>query len=84
MDGIVRLEVSDGGPGIPPEARDRVFAKFARLHEVGMGTGLGLAIARAAIEAQGGSVKIEDSPLGGARFVLVVPNAAAGEIENAS
>src|SRR5438067_1308415 len=82
--GIVRLEVSDGGPGIPPQARDRVFAKFARLHEVGMGTGLGLAIVRAAVEAQGGSVKIEDSPLGGARFVLVVPNAAAGEIHNAS
>ena len=84
VNGIVRLEVSDGGPGIPPEARDRVFAKFARLHEVGMGTGLGLAIARAAIEAQGGSVKIEDSPLGGARFVLVVPNAAAGATEHAS
>jgi signal transduction histidine kinase len=73
------LEVSDAGPGIPPALRDRVFGKFQRLNDGGFGTGLGLAIARAAAEAQGGYLRIEDSPLGGARFVLVVPNAVTLE-----
>ena len=74
----VRVDVSDAGPGIPVEDRERVFAKFQRLSEHDFGTGLGLSIARAAAVAQGGRVSIEDSPLGGARFVLVVPNQAAG------
>ncbi len=82
--GTVRVEVSDGGPGIPREARERVFAKFERLTDQGMGTGLGLAIARAATTAQGGEVLIEDSPLGGVRFVVVVPNLAGGGTGNAS
>jgi two-component system sensor histidine kinase KdpD len=76
--GTVRVEVSDGGPGIPRDSRERVFAKFERLGDKGLGTGLGLAIARAAATAQGGDVSIEDSPLGGARFVVVVPNLAGG------
>jgi two-component system sensor histidine kinase KdpD len=77
--GGVRVEVSDAGPGIPRAARDRVFAKFERLSDGGFGTGLGLAIARAATEAQGGQLHIEDSPLGGARFVLLVPDAVGSE-----
>ena len=75
----VRLEVSDAGPGIPPALRDRVFGKFERLSAGGVGTGLGLAIARAATQAQGGQLRLEDSPLGGARFVFIVPNVAAPE-----
>jgi two-component system sensor histidine kinase KdpD len=77
-DGTVRVEVSDAGPGIPIEARERVFAKFQRLGDDSFGTGLGLAIARAATTAQGGRLMIDDSPLGGARFILVVPNQATG------
>jgi two-component system sensor histidine kinase KdpD len=79
----VRVEVSDAGPGIPPSSRDRVFVKFERLSDGGIGTGLGLAIARAAMEAQGGHLRIEDSPLGGARFVLVVPNVVTPEAPDA-
>jgi two-component system, OmpR family, sensor histidine kinase KdpD len=76
--GTVRVEVSDGGPGIPREARERVFGKFERLADQSVGTGLGLAIARAAATAQGGDVLVEDSPLGGVRFVVLVPNLAGG------
>jgi signal transduction histidine kinase len=76
-DGEVRVEVSDGGPGIPAEKRARIFDKFERLTEGGYGTGLGLAIARAATEAQGGQMRIEDSSLGGACFVVLLPNVAA-------
>jgi two-component system sensor histidine kinase KdpD len=79
--GTMRVEVSDAGPGIPAAARDRVFRKFERLKDNSFGTGLGLAIARAATEAQGGQLHIEDSPLGGARFVLCVPDAVP--VENA-
>jgi two-component system, OmpR family, sensor histidine kinase KdpD len=81
--GCVRVEVSDGGPGIPQASRDRVFDKFQRLNDGGSGTGLGLAIAKAATEAQGGNLHIEDSPLGGARFVLLVPNALVLEVPDA-
>jgi two-component system sensor histidine kinase KdpD len=76
--GTVRVEVSDSGPGIPVADRDRVFSKFERLQEGGFGTGLGLSIARAAAEAQGGRLSIEDSALGGARLVMEVPNNALG------
>jgi two-component system sensor histidine kinase KdpD len=77
LDGdLLRLEVSDGGPGIPPDARERIFNKFERLAREGVGAGLGLAIARAATEAQGGRLWVEDNPSGGARFVLVLPQSA--------
>jgi K+-sensing histidine kinase KdpD len=74
-DGSIHVEVSDAGPGIPPEERERVFGKFERLSDGGFGTGLGLAIARAATEAQGGQLQIADSPLGGVRFMICLPNA---------
>lgn len=83
-DATVRVEVSDGGPGIPVEERKRVFAKFQRLSDDGFGTGLGLAIARAATVAQGGRISIEDSPLGGARFVMVIPTHVADAPGNAA
>ena len=83
-DGTVRIEVSDAGPGIPIEARERVFAKFQRLADDSFGTGLGLAIARAATTAQGGTILVEDSPLGGARFIMLVPNQATGAPTGAS
>ncbi len=82
-DGTIRVEVSDAGPGIPPQERERLFGKFERLSDGGFGTGLGLAIARAATEAQGGQLHVEDSPLGGVRFVICVPNATPEESSDA-
>ena len=69
----LRLVVPDDGPGIPAEARERVFAKYERLDRAGPGLGLGLALARAAVDAQGGTVRAECGPGGGARFVLTLP-----------
>jgi two-component system sensor histidine kinase KdpD len=83
QEGRVRLVVSDAGPGIPAASRERVFGKFQRLTDDGFGTGLGLAIARAATEAQGGHLLVEDSPLGGAQFTILVPSEVAAEVTDA-
>ncbi|WP_067486457.1 sensor histidine kinase [Actinomadura hibisca] len=75
------LEVLDDGAGVPPEARERVFERFARLADSRRrdpaGTGLGLPIAREIAQTYGGSLRIADSPRG-ARFVFRLPLASAG------
>ena len=81
VDRSVELAVADEGPGIPPAERERVFEPFMRLPGVrrdnSSGTGLGLAIARRIVRAHGGSIRIEDGPAGGARFVVEIPATAA-------
>jgi signal transduction histidine kinase len=76
------LSVADEGPGIPRDARERVFEPFARLPGAasakGSGSGLGLAIARRIVELHGGTLTVDDSPGGGARFVLALPAARGG------
>jgi signal transduction histidine kinase len=72
-----QLEVEDDGPGIPPGKRQRVFEPFTRLdpsrsRDSG-GSGLGLAIASAVIGNHQGNISVDDSPLGGARFILSLP-----------
>jgi two-component system, OmpR family, sensor kinase len=70
------LEVSDRGPGVPHDMRDRVFERFARGDRdtpPSGGSGLGLAIVRAVTAAHGGSVEIRDAEGGGARFVVTLP-----------
>jgi len=70
------LEVSDRGPGVPVDMRERVFERFARgagdTAPTG-GSGLGLAIVRAVTAAHGGEVEILDAEGGGARFVVTLP-----------
>jgi signal transduction histidine kinase len=74
----VHLRVDDDGLGIPSDQRDQVFERFVRLdearHRDAGGSGLGLAIVRKVATASGGSVAIEDSPLGGARLAVVLPH----------
>lgn len=69
--------VDDDGIGIPEQERERVFEPFYRLDRsrdrATGGFGLGLAISRRALEAQGGTLNVEQSPLGGARFKLWLP-----------
>jgi two-component system, OmpR family, sensor histidine kinase KdpD len=71
----LRLVVSDAGPGIPADARRRIFDKYERLIPTSPGAGLGLAIANAAVQAQGGRLYVEDSDQGRARFVLLFSDA---------
>jgi signal transduction histidine kinase len=67
------LVVEDEGPGVPPEAAAQVFTRFWRGGGRG-GTGLGLYIVRGLVEAQGGTVVLDRSPLGGALFRVTVPS----------
>ncbi|MBC2666805.1 DUF4118 domain-containing protein [Novosphingobium flavum] len=70
----VMLTVEDDGPGIPEAERARVFERFARLEGSDRaGSGLGLAIVRGFAEAMGMTVTLDESPLGGARFALILP-----------
>lgn len=75
----VRLSVEDDGPGIDPNLRDKVFERFARLQEARSrdagGAGLGLALTKRVVETHGGRVFVEESPLGGAAFVVELPSA---------
>ncbi len=69
--------VDDDGPGIPVADRPRAFERFTRLDEARArdagGAGLGLAIAAEVAAAHDGSLRIEASPLGGARLVVDLP-----------
>ncbi len=74
----VRFVVEDGGPGIPPPERDRLFERFYRGEAAGRraagdGTGLGLSLVAEHVRLHGGTVWIEDAPGGGARFVVELP-----------
>lgn len=71
--GSVVVEISDTGPGIPKEVRDRIFEPFFTTKGVGDGTGLGLDIVRRIIvEGHGGDVRV-DSGCGGTRFRVQLP-----------
>lgn len=70
--GGVEVRVTDQGPGIPREARRRVFEPFV-LGEDSRGTGLGLAIAAAIVQAHGGRISIDDAPGGGTAVIIELP-----------
>jgi signal transduction histidine kinase len=71
-----QVAVSDDGPGVPADQRERIFEPFARLADrrrQGRGSGLGLAIASRLAVLHGGTLSVGDAPGGGARFVLEIP-----------
>lgn len=69
--GMVKLAVSDNGPGFPPEILARAFEPYVTTKR--QGTGLGLAIVKKIIEEHKGSIKIENLPQGGASIQLRLP-----------
>jgi signal transduction histidine kinase len=73
----VVLTVSDEGPGIPAEDRDRIFSAFYRTHEAEIsqinGLGLGLYIVGELVAAHGGTIRVDESPSGGAAFHVYLP-----------
>lgn len=79
----VLIRVTDSGPGIPLEHREKIFGRFYRVdsgraRDTG-GVGLGLSIASWAVHAQGGQIRVEDSDEGAA-FVLELPTVAVNDL----
>jgi two-component system sensor histidine kinase KdpD len=72
----LRIAVADRGPGVPTGQRHHIFETFYRGQphsDRNPGTGLGLAICRGVAEVHGGTLHVEDTPGGGATFVLTLP-----------
>jgi signal transduction histidine kinase/CheY-like chemotaxis protein len=71
--GKISLEVSDDGPGIPPEIASRIFDPFFTTKASGVGTGLGLSIVYGIVQQHGGEVTFESRPGAGVKFVMELP-----------
>jgi signal transduction histidine kinase len=77
IDSQVAITVSDTGPGIPEEWRERIFERFFQVPGVRRrrrGTGLGLAFTKLTVEAHGGKIWVEDNQPQGTTFQLLFPN----------
>ena len=68
---MIQISVTDNGPGVGPDIRERLFQPFVTSKPAGMGVGLSLC--RAIVEAHGGVLWVEDAPSGGAAFRFTVP-----------
>lgn len=73
------IKISDDGPGIDADKAEDVFQSFVTFKEGG--TGLGLSISKRIIESLGGTVEIRTSPLGGALFLIVLPEQTGSDGE---
>jgi len=69
--GKVEVRVSDTGPGIASEIRDRLFQPFITTKSSGMG--VGLSICRSIVESHGGAISVHDAPMGGTEFRFTLP-----------
>jgi signal transduction histidine kinase len=80
-EGRARIEVDDAGPGVPTDAREHVFERFARgspadRDTTDSGAGLGLALVSQHVRRHDGRTWVEERPGGGARFVVELPEVA--------
>lgn len=73
----VRFLLSDDGPGVPEDVRDRIFDPLFTTKEAGEGTGLGLALCHRIVVAHGGTIELSRESGPGATFVLELPEARA-------
>lgn len=77
-DGFIVVQVTDHGPGIPPEEQGRLFERFyrgRRAEEEGIGIGLGLALAREIVQAHGGQIDVRSQVGAGTTFWFSLPRA---------
>ena len=80
LDGdFVRIDVADNGPGVPEALRGQIFDPFFTTKPAGIGMGIGLAVSRGIVEVHRGTLTLEETPGGGACFVIRLPRHGAGE-----
>ena len=81
----IELCVQDDGPGIPPQAQERIFERFYRVDRARSpdqgGTGLGLAIVKHIVQSHGGKVWVKSEPDKGAAFYFTLPAASQAPAE---
>ena len=77
---VALIEVSDSGPGVPPELLDKIFEPFFTTKAVNEGTGMGLATVYGIVEQAGGHINVSNAPAGGAVFRIFLPEAAEAEL----
>src|SRR5947207_7730093 len=70
---LIRIEVEDTRPGIPPNLLERIFNPFFTTKPTGSGTGLGLSISLGIVREHEGRIWAENAAQGGARFVIELP-----------
>jgi signal transduction histidine kinase len=82
----VQVSVSDTGPGIPPDEKEKIFDKFHQIAQAGdakpKGTGLGLAICKALVDLHGGTIWVEPKQSGGSTFYFNLPAAVSGDAKS--
>jgi signal transduction histidine kinase len=69
----IGIEISDTGPGIPPDVLPHIFELFYTTKDEGKGTGLGLSLAYGIVENHGGQIAAWNKPEGGAVFSIMLP-----------
>jgi signal transduction histidine kinase len=72
-DGHIIITVSDNGPGIPDQIREKIFQPFFTTKPTGEGTGLGLSISYDIVKAHGGRMECEGNTEGGTTFIVELP-----------
>ena len=77
---VALIEVSDTGPGVPPELLDKIFEPFFTTKAVNEGTGMGLATVYGIVEQAGGHINVSNIEGAGAAFRIFLPEAAAAEL----
>ncbi len=70
---LVRLRIGDTGPGISPEAKERIFDPYFTTKPMGKGSGMGLAVVKGIVVNNGGAIYTKNKPGGGAEFTVVFP-----------
>jgi len=74
---FLKISVSDNGPGVPDEFKEKIFEKFVQIERgksgLRTGAGLGLTFCKMAVEAHGGKIWVETEPGGGSSFIFTLP-----------
>ncbi|EKD40308.1 MAG: hypothetical protein ACD_75C00099G0001 [uncultured bacterium] len=76
---LIKLSVTDNGPGIKPEIIDKIFDPFFSTKSKAEGTGLGLAVVHGIVKSHQGTIRVFCGETGGSTFEILLPEAEAGE-----